>query len=166
MRAPRAGRRIGVLDLAGGGRDLEPAATSAAGGFDRERVAVLGPEVPHGADVSCRVEQSRDYGNSRFVRGSTRLDLVAGEPQGLGRRSDPRQARARHRLGEAGVLGQEAVAGMHRLGSGFLRRADDSIEIQVRVCRRDSEEVRGFIRDSDVARPRVYVRVHRDRRDA
>ena len=41
---------------------------------------------------------------------------------GLRRRADPDQAGVDHGLGEVGVLGEEAVAGVHGVGAGLRRR--------------------------------------------
>ncbi len=47
-------------------------------------------------------------------------DLVAHQADMLGRRADEDEAVLLDHLGEVGVLGQEAVAGMDRLGAGDL----------------------------------------------
>ena len=48
------------------------------------------------------------------------LDLVAHDADVLGARADEGELVRLEDLGEAGVLGQEAVAGMHRVGAGDL----------------------------------------------
>ena len=53
------------------------------------------------------------------------LDLVAHRRDGVRRRADEGDALGLQRLDEAGALGQEAVARMHRLGPGLLAGGDD-----------------------------------------
>ena len=56
--------------------------------------------------------------------GFLRSDLVAHDADVLGRRPDEGDAVLLEDLGEAGVLGQEAVAGMHGVGAGDLAGSD------------------------------------------
>ena len=44
-------------------------------------------------------------------------ELVAAEPQRLGRRADPEEPRGVDSLREVAALGEEAVAGMNRVGA-------------------------------------------------
>ena len=60
------------------------------------------------------------------LRGRLRLDLVAHEPDVLGARADEGDVVLFEDLGEAGILGEEAVAGMHRVGAGDLAGGDDA----------------------------------------
>ena len=48
------------------------------------------------------------------------LDLVAHEPDMLSARSDEGDLVLFEDLGEAGILGEEAIAGMHGVGAGDL----------------------------------------------
>ena len=63
-------------------------------------------------------------GHARLRGDPLRRELVAALPKRLGGRADPGQAGRLDRGGEVGVLGEEAVAGMDRVGAGLLRRAD------------------------------------------
>ena len=54
------------------------------------------------------------------LRGLLGLDLVAHEPDMLGARSDEGDLVLFEDLGEAGILGEEAIAGMHGVGAGDL----------------------------------------------
>src|SRR4029077_10227345 len=47
------------------------------------------------------------------------LELVAADTQCVRRWPDPDELRRVHRFGEVGVLGEEAVAGMDRIGAGL-----------------------------------------------
>ncbi len=65
----------------------------------------------------------------------TRLGLVAELADRVGRRADPGEAGGDDRLGEVGVLGEEAVAGMHAVGAGLLGDLDQLVDAQVRLRR-------------------------------
>ena len=65
-------------------------------------------------------------------------------------------------VGEGGVLGQEPVAGMDRLGSGLLRHLDDPLDVQVALGgRRRAEQVR-LVGVADVRRVAVGLGVDAD----
>ena len=57
--------------------------------------------------------------------------LVAHQADRFRPRADEHEARALDLLGEVGVLGEEAVAGMDRLGIGDLGGADDRRDVEV-----------------------------------
>ena len=88
-----------------------------------------------------------------------RGELVAAQPQRLGRRPDPREAGRADRLGEVGVLREEAVAGMDRVGAGALRGADVLLGVEVA---RDLDRLVGGARVEGAA---IVRRGHRDRAD-
>ena len=56
------------------------------------------------------------------------LDLVAEGVDGRGWRTDPGQARVDHRLREAGVLGEESVAGVYGVGAGPLGDVEELVD--------------------------------------
>ena len=103
-----------------------------------ERLCELGriPDHPHSAAAAarCRLDDQREADlarlsarNDRYacrLRDSLRLELVAADTQRVRRRSDPDELRRVHRFGEVGVLGEEAVAGMDRIGTRLLGGAD------------------------------------------
>ena len=60
-----------------------------------------------------------------------RVDLRGHHRDDLGGRADPGQPGVGDRRGEVGVLGQEAVAGMDRVGAGLAGRRDDQVAAQV-----------------------------------
>ena len=90
-----------VVELGGRADDAHPAAAAAGGRLDDQR----------------RLARLRDRRHSRAGRDPLRCELVAAGAQRLRRRPDPGQARRRDRLGEVAVLGEEAVAGMDRVGA-------------------------------------------------
>jgi hypothetical protein len=67
-----------------------------------------------------RVLGARDQRRPHLLGDVPGLHLVAERGDGGGRRADPGQTRVDDGLGEAGVLRQEAVAGVHGVGAGPL----------------------------------------------
>ena len=70
------------------------------------------------------------------LRGRLRLDLVAHEPDMLGARTDKGDLVLFEDFGEAGILGEEAVARMHGVGAGDLAGRDDLRNVEIAVLRR------------------------------
>jgi hypothetical protein len=67
-------------------------------------------------------------GHAGGLHGVLGADLVAHQADGFRARADEDEAGFLDALGEVGVLGQEAVAGMDGLGVGDLGRRDDGRE--------------------------------------
>ena len=65
------------------------------------------------------------------------------------------QARA-----SVGVLREEAVAGVERLGAGPERRLDDPLDVRVALGRRTGADQEGLVGAPDVERVPVGLRVH------
>ena len=63
----------------------------------------------------------------------------------LGRRPDPGQPGVDHGAGEVGVLGQEAVAGVDRVGAGPLRGLDEQVAAQVGLGGRVAGQAHGEV---------------------
>ena len=71
-----------------------------------------------------RLVALRDRGHAGRAREPLRLELVAARAQRVGRRPDPGEPGRVDRLREVGALGEEAVAGMNRVGAALgARRA-------------------------------------------
>ena len=101
-----------------------------------------------------------DDRHARLARDPLRLELVAAGAQRLRRRADPDELRGADRLGEVRVLGEEAVAGMDRVGAGLLRRAHVLLRVQV------ARDLDRLVRSARVQRLAVVGRDHGDGRDA
>jgi hypothetical protein len=87
-------------------------------------------------------------------------------PNGRRRRADEGQARGLQRLGELGVLGEEAVAGMHRLGARQPANIDDTFAAQVALGGRGGPEQKGLVSELHVAGLAVGLGIDRDACDA
>ena len=80
--------------------------------------------------------------------------------------TDPGEPGVDHGLGEVGVLGQEAVAGVHRVGTALAGDVEQLLDHEVGLGgRRAAQRVR-LVRDLDVQRVAVGVGVHGDAGDA
>ena len=88
--------------------------------------------------------------------------LVAERRDRVGRRADPNEARIDDGLCKLGVLRQEAVAGVDRLGLAANGDVDDLGDVQVGVAGdRAAERIR-LVGESDVGGVPVWIRVDRD----
>src|SRR5699024_11536474 len=67
-------------------------------------------------------------------------DLVAELLDRRGRRTDPGQPRVDDGLGEVRTFGEEAVAGMDRVGAGAVRDVQDLVDHQVGAGGRGAAE--------------------------
>ena len=71
---------------------------------------------------------------------------------------------ASHGRSERGVLGQEAVPGVHGVGAGSLRRVDDQVAAQVGVGRRAAGKPHRLVGHRHERRAGVGVGEHGDGR--
>jgi hypothetical protein len=71
----------------------------------------------------------------------------------------------RARLGELGVLGEEAVAGMDGVGAGDLGGGDDARNLEVRIARGGRADADVVIGKADVQGLAVGLGIHGDRLD-
>ena len=95
-----------------------------------------------------------------------RRDLVAHQADGLGLRADEDEAALLHALGEIGVLGQKAVAGMDGDRIGYLRGADDRRHVQVAQRRGRRADADRLVRQQHVLQIGIGGGVHGDGLDA
>ena len=132
-----AGLRLGPAPLVRGaqvpGRRHLPHAPTAATGHrlhhdgtpaeaGHERLGLLEGDGAAGA---------RQHRHAAPLGQATGGGLVAAQVEDLGRRSDEDDPRGSARPGEGGPLGEEAVAGVDRVGAVLDGEADDLVEIEV-----------------------------------
>ena len=156
----------GVGDLLDRAGDLEAAAAAAVDGLDGDREAVVLRERHDLVGVLDRVLGAGGQRSVRPLRDVLGLRLVAEVLDRLRRRADPHQPGVDHGLGEVGVLGEEAVAGVHRVGAGLLRGGDDLLDVEVGVGGGGAAERVGLVGEPDEHGVAVRVGVHRDAADA
>ena len=105
--------------------DLHAAPAAARRGLDDHRQADALDRLL-GVAVGLDDAGAGQDGHAGRAHELPRRDLVAHAAHHLGLRADPVQAAALHHLGEVGVLGQEAVARVDRVGARDLGGADDA----------------------------------------
>ena len=88
--------------------------------------------------------------------------LVAHRGDGLGRRPDEDQPGIAAGLREILVLGEKAVAGMHRVGAAGLGRRDDRVDPQIGLRRQRLADPHGLIGLAHMQRVAVGVGINRD----
>ena len=131
-----AGGRVEQLgDLLDGARDLHPTAAPAEDGLDGDRETVFLGEGHDLVAALDRVGGAWDQGCVRPSRDVAGLDLVAQGVDRLGGGPDPDQPGVEYRLGEGGVLGQEAIAGVDRVSLGLDCDGEQLTAHDVRVAR-------------------------------
>jgi hypothetical protein len=150
-------------DLFAGAGDLHAAAAAAEGGFDGDGEAVF---VGEGKDFLgvlhrfCGAGNGGCFGAGGDVAGG---DFVAEVADGLGGGSDPDQACVDDGLGEVGVFGEEAVAGVDGVGTGLGCGAQEFVDHQIRFRRGLAAEREGFVGEADVGGVGVGFGVDGDR---
>ena len=161
----RAGALERVLELVLGAGHPEALAAAPAGGLAGDRVAdLLGlalgvgdgldrPVVPGTIGTPGLRHQLAGAG-----LGAHRLDRARG-------RADERDPGLLAGRGEVGVLGQEPVAGVDRLGAGRLRRLEQPLDVQVALGGHRRAEQVGLVGLGHVGRVAVGLRVDADRDD-
>lgn len=144
------GRVVQLRDLFEGTGDLQAASAAAEGGLDGDRQAVLpgeGDDLVGARDRVGRAYHQRGPGALGDVPGG---DLVAQVADGLRRRADPGQVRVQNGLGEFGVLGQEAVAGVDRVRPRVLGRLEHLGHVQIAGCRGVTAQGERLVRRADM----------------
>ena len=161
--ADRGLERVGDLGHLAG--DLEAAAAAAERRLDRDRQAVLLGEGHRLVGVRERVLGAGRQRGADLLGDVAGPHLVAEALDGGRRRPDPDQAGVDHGLGEGGVLGEEAVAGVHRIGARRARDGDDLVDVEVGVGGGGAVEGVRLVGDPHELRVAVGVGVDRHARD-
>ena len=84
----------------------------------------------------------------------------------VGRRADPGDARRGDLAGELGVLGQEAVARVDRVGAAARGSLEDQVHVEVGLGRRVARQVYGVVGLGHERHAGIRVGVDRHRLDA
>ena len=116
-----------------------------------------------------RTDAAVGAGNGRYAefhRGALGRDLVAHQADMLGPRTDELHVVLGENFGEAGVLGEKAVARMHGVGAGDLARREQRRNIEVAVLGRRRTDAHALIGEPHVHGVLVRGRMHGHRRDA
>ena len=166
------GERLGARhleaarELLGVARDAHPLSAAAGRGLDDHRESDLDRvgecvlDVIHGARGA-----GHDGDAVRDHRGAGG-GLVSHRPDLFRRGADERDLARGADLGELGILGEETVAGMNRVGSGDLGGRDDARDLQVALARRRGADADVVVGEADVQRLAVGLGVDGDGLDA
>ena len=172
-RVAEGGTRLGARGLHGmdqrglGVHDAHAASATAASGLDDHRVA----DGAGRADDLLRVFGQSAFGaghagHAGLDHGLFGRDLVTHDADGLGRGADEGEAAGFDALGEVGVLGQEAVAGVDGLGVGHLGGRDDGRHVQVALRRGGWADADGLVGQAHVLGVAVGLGIDDDGLDA
>jgi hypothetical protein len=143
------------------------AATAAAGRcLDEHRIADVAGKLLGLGDVGDGAVGARHHRQAEGLGRALGLDLVAHDAQMLGRRADERDAMLAQNLGKAGILRQEAVAGMDRIGAGDLAGRDQGGDIEIALGGRRRADAHAFVGQAHVHGVLVGGGMHRHRLDA
>ena len=142
-----AGGGDGCGEVFGRGFEESHAATAAAGGgFEHDGVAELGDGVGEGVVAVVLLDAFGD-GDAGGDGQSAGLGFVAELGHDFGRRADPGEAGVVAGLGELGVFGEEAVAGVDGVGVGLGGGVEQGGDVEVAVgggCGADGDGGVGF----------------------
>ncbi len=104
--------------------------------------------------------------DAEALGGALGLDLVAHQADVLGARADELDAVLGQNLGEARILGQEAVARVHGVGAGDLAGGEQRRNVEVALARGRLPDAHALVGEPHMHRVGVGGRVHRDGGDA
>ncbi len=149
----------------GGGHHAHPLAATTGGRLQQYRVAHPFGGRRHGIHPG-HIALSGDHGNARGGHRVLGADLVAHPLDRRRGRSDEDDPGLRAGTGESGVLGEEPVAGMHRLRTGVHRGAHDVRHGQVTPRGLGRADADGDVGLGDVPGVGVGVAVDRHRADS
>ncbi len=147
-------------------RDLHAAPAAAGRGLDQHRKADVARDRGRllvGADAAVG---ARHHRNAEPLGGALGLDLVAHQPDMRRLGADEMDVVLLQDLGEARVLGQEAVARMHRVGAGDLAGGEQRRNVEIAVARRRRTDADALVGEPHVHGVGVGGRMHRDGGDA
>ena len=156
----------GVGEVVGRQRDAEALAAAAAGGLAGDRVADLGGQLRGVLDGLGGLGGAGDDRHPGLLHDLAGPGLRAHRVDRVGRRADPGDVGLADRAGEGGVLGEEPVAGVDRLGAGLGGDREDLLDVQVALGRDGGTEQVGLVGLADVAGVAVGLGVDGDRADA
>jgi len=108
---------------------------------------------------------ARQHRNSGGMHARLGKDLRAHGTDRRGWRADESEPGSEASVGELGVLGEESVARMDRLGSARARRLEECGDVEIAVARRGRAQTPRLISLTHVSGVRVGIRIDRDGAD-
>ena len=159
-RAHQRGQFGGVVD------HLHAAPAAATGRLDQHRIADFLGQLQRFLGVFDRAVAARHQRQAQRARGALGLDLVAHGADMLGLGPDPRDVMRLDDFGEAGVFGQEAIAGMDRVCARDLCRRDDRGDVEIAFAGRRGADADRVVGKAHMHRIGIGGGMHRDGLDA
>ena len=141
------------------------APAAARGRLDDHRIADFGRNQRSLGRIVDRAVGTGHQRQAELARGALRLDLVAHRADMFGFGPDPDDVVGFDDFGKLGVFGQEAIAGMNRIGLGNFCRRNDRRDVQIAVLGRWRPDAHRKIGEPDMHRIGVGGGMHRDRLD-
>ena len=126
-------------------RDLHAAATAAGRGLDDDRIADFGTDARRFLIVGHAAIRTRNDRNAETFCGALGFDLVAHDADMRGGRADEGNVVRFEDFGELGVLRQETVTWMDRIGAGDFAGSNDLMDIQIAIARRRRSNTDAFV---------------------
>ncbi len=153
----------GLAQLGGFGDPAHAASAATGDSLDEDREVHRLRGGDQFVDVRRRLRR-RQHREAGGLRRGDRASLVARQLEDLRRRTDEGDAGFGARRGEVRILGEEAVAGIDRVGTGRHGRFDDLLDRQVCADRVPLlTDLIGLVGLQPVQGVPVFVREHRDR---
>ena len=121
---------------------------------------------PASASESTPPSDPGTTGMPRRLGGALGLDLVAHDADVLGLGADELHVVVGEDFGKAGVLRQEAVAGMHGVGAGDLAGGENIGDVEIAVFRRRRADADALVGKTHVHGVGVGGGMHGDGRNA
>ena len=131
---PGGAERVRQVGLGAG--HLHAASAAAGCRLDDDRVADLAADALRRVVIGDAALGSRHAGDAQRLGGPLGFDLVAHGADMLGLGADEGDVVILQDLGEAGVLGEKAVAGMDGIGAGDLAGGEQRRNVKIAVARR------------------------------
>ena len=129
-------------------------------------IADLGGDARGLVVVGDRAVRAGHDRNAEALGGALGLDLVAHDADMVAGRADEGDVVRGQDVGELGVLRQEAVARMHRVGAGDLAGGDDLVDVEIAVARRRRADADALVGEPHMHGVGVGGRMHGDGLDA
>ena len=139
--------------------DAHAAPAAAERRLDGDRPAELLAEGDDPVAVGQELGGAGHALHAGLLGGDAARHLVAHDLDGLGRRADEGHAPLGDGPGEVGVLGEEAVAGVHAVGAAALDDVEDLVGLQVALGGGLTAQGVGLVGEADVQGVAVEIAV-------
>jgi hypothetical protein len=147
--------------------DATHAAPTAPGhGLHEHRIADVPRGPGEGGEGALIIGVPGDHRDAGLLHQRLGGVLAPHGPDRLGGRTHEDESRGLARLREVGVLGEESVAGMHRLRPAGARNLQDALLTQIALGGGRRADAPGLVRHAHVAGVGIRFGVHRDRAHA